>query len=428
MTHPWRAEGAVLVWGLAAAFLIGWLENRIDLALMVLFGAYLGRHLYYLRHLLAWLQESSPLLPDGTGIWAEVFHRLRLMQRRHQRRKRRLGKMLKRFRQATEALPDATVVLDENFTIEWFNPAAAQLLGLRKRDMGLRIHDLLRSPRFVEHLRRRRFEHPITLPAPPNERLQLEIRVISYTKDRYLLIAQDVTQIRLLERQRRDFVAHASHELRTPITVLKGYLETLIDTEEAVSEPFRPVLERMDQQIRRLQYLIDDLLYLGRLETSRNETRRQKPVDVGRLLDDIRRETEQCHDRHAPLQLEIASPARLLGNEEELRSAFSNLIVNAVKYTPADGSITIRWYETDDGACLEVSDTGEGIEPEHLPRLTERFYRAPGAEIRNPTGTGLGLAIVKHVLNRHDGRLEIDSRPGHGSQFRCHFPSQRVCP
>ncbi len=426
MSHPWRAEGAILAWGLGIACLIGWLEGRIDLALMVLFGAYLGRHLYYLWHLLAWLQESNTTLPDGNGIWTEVFHRLRLMQRRHQRRKRRLGKILKRFRQATEALPDATVVLDGDFSIEWFNPAAAQLLGLRRRDLGLRICDLMRSPRFVDYLRQRRFEQALTLPSPQNDRLHLEIRVVPYTKDRYLLIAQDVTQIRLLERQRRDFVAHASHELRTPITVLKGYLETLIDTETAVSEPFRPILERMEQQIRRLQYLIDDLLYLGRLETSRNETARQKPVDVGQLLDDIRQETEQCHDRHAPLCLAIESRARLLGNEEELRSAFTNLIVNAVKYTPADGNITIRWYETEDGACVEVSDTGEGIDPEHLPRLTERFYRAPGAEIRNPTGTGLGLAIVKHVLNRHDGRLEIDSRPGDGSRFRCRFPRRRV--
>lgn len=427
MTHPWRSEGAILAWGLLAAYLIGWLENQINLTLTVLFSAYLGRHLYYIWHLLAWLRGSGALLPDGTGIWAEVFHRLRLMQRRHQRRKRRLGKMLKRFRQATEALPDATVVLNEDFTIDWFNPAAAHLLGLCRRDLGLHIDDLLRSPRFVEYLQQRHFEQPLTLPSPENDRLQLEIRVVPYTKDRYLLIARDVTQIRLLERQRRDFVAHASHELRTPITVLKGYLETLIDAEEAVSEPFRPVLERMDQQIRRLQYLIDDLLYLGRLETSRSETSRQRPVDVGQLLDDIRQETEQCHHQHAPLQLEIASSARLLGNEEELRSAFANLIVNAVKYTPTDGNIVIRWYESDSGACVEVSDTGEGIDAEHLPRLTERFYRAPGAEIRNPTGTGLGLAIVKHVLNRHDGWLEIDSKLGQGSSFRCCFPHQRLC-
>ncbi len=428
MSHPWRSEGAILAWGLLAASLIGWLENQIFLALMALFSAYLGRHLYYAWHLLAWLQESSTLLPDGNGLWAEMLHRLRLMQRRHQRRKRRLGKMLKRFRQATEALPDATVVLNEDFVIDWFNPAAARLLGLRKRDLGLRIDDLLRWPRFVDYLQQRRFERPLTLPSPEDNHLQLEIRVVPYTKDRYLLIAQDVTQIRMLERQRRDFVAHASHELRTPITVLKGYLETLIDTEEAVSEPFHPVLQRMDQQIRRLQYLIDDLLYLGRLETSRNETNRQRPVDVGRLLEDIRKETEQCHAEHAPLQLDIAASSRLLGNEEELRSAFTNLIVNAVKYTPADGSIVIRWYETDTGACVEVKDTGEGIEAKHIPRLTERFYRAPGAEIRNPTGTGLGLAIVKHVLNRHDGWLEIDSQPGRGSSFRCCFPHQRLCP
>lgn len=424
-TLLWRTEGPIVFWGLLAALLIGWLEQRLFLTLALFLLFYLGRHLYYAAQLLAWLGDRKTELPDGNGIWSEIFHRQRLLQRRHQRRKRRLGKMLKRFRQATEALPDATVVLDEDFAIEWFNPVAAQLLGLRRRDIGLRIDALLRSPQFIDHLQARRFDRPVTLPAPDNERLQLEIRVVPYTADHYLLIAQDVTQIRLLERQRRDFVAHASHELRTPITVLKGYLETLMDS-EAVAEPLRPMLPRMDEQTRRLQYLIDDLLYLSRLETDRREASHDRPVEVAAMLEDICQDAARIRAETAPIRLEIESSARLLGNEQELRSAFSNLVVNAVHYTPPEGKITVRWYDDGDQSCLEVADTGPGIPAEHLPRLTERFYRVPEADARNPTGTGLGLAIVKHVLNRHGGRLEIESEVGRGSVFRCRFPAARV--
>ena len=421
----WRTEGPIVFWGGLAALLIGWLEQRFTLALAIFLCLYLGRHLYYAAQLLAWLSDRKTELPDGNGIWGEIFHRQRLLQRRHQRRKRRLGKLLKRFRQATEALPDATVVLNEDFTIEWFNPVAARILGLRRRDVGLRIDALLRSPRFIARLQTRRFDRPVTLPAPGNERLQLEIRIVPYTSDHFLLIAQDVTQIRLLERQRRDFVAHASHELRTPITVLKGYLETLMDS-EAVADPLRPVLPRMDEQIRRLQYLIDDLLYLSRLETDRQEASRNQVVEVAAILEDICHDAARIKPEAAPIRLQIDTDARLLGNEPELRSAFSNLVVNAVHYTPADGTITVRWYDDGDQACLAVTDTGPGIPTEHLPRLTERFYRVPEADARNPTGTGLGLAIVKHVLNRHDARLEIDSEPGRGSTFRCRFPAERV--
>lgn len=426
MPQALRSEFTLFAFGLAAALIIGWLEDHLPAVMAVFVLGHLARHLYYGWCLLTWSQGRKNELPEGNGIWTEVFHRLRLRQRRHRRRKRRLGKILKRFRQATEALPDATVVLTDGFEIEWFNKAAAHLLGLHARDKGLRIDGLIRHPGFVNYLNQPRFEQPITIPAPDHEKMQLEIRIVPYVPDHYLLLAQDVTKIRLLERQRRDFVAHVSHELRTPITVIKGYLETLMDAETAVAHPFRPLLQRMDDQIRRLQYLIDDLLYLSRLETTQNKPDSIHPVDVEQLLSDICAELDQFKEQHAPLKMHLESKKFLLGNEQELRSAFTNLIVNAIKYTPATGTITVRWYTTAQGACLEVSDTGPGIPAEHIPRLTERFYRVPGAELYNPTGTGLGLAIVKHVLNRHQGRLEIDSRLGHGSTFRCCFPPERV--
>lgn len=426
MAQALRSEFVLFASGLAVALAVGWIEGHLVVVMAVFLLGHLARHLYYGWCLLAWSYSERNELPEGNGLWVEVFHRLRLRQRRHRRRKRRLAKILKHFRQATEALPDATVVLTDGFEIEWFNKAAAYLLGLQSKDRGLRIDNLLRHPGFVNYLKQAKFEQPITIQVPDRDNVQLEIRIVPYVPDRYLLIAQDVTQIRLLERQRRDFVAHVSHELRTPITVIKGYLETLMDTESAVSPAFRPSLKRMDDQLRRLQYLIDDLLYLSRLETTQNKPGSLHPVDVEQLLADILAELDQLKEQHASVQLHIESRQFLLGNEQELRSAFTNLIVNAIKYTPATGTITVRWYTTGQGAYLEVADTGPGIPAEHIPRLTERFYRVPGAEQLNPTGTGLGLAIVKHVLNRHQARLEIDSRLGQGSTFRCHFPAERM--
>ncbi len=426
MTHAWRSEGAILVGGAAAACGLGWLEGRTTQFLLVFLLAYLAHHLYYCVHLLAWLRGHTNELPDGNGIWSEIFHHHRLLKRRHRRRKRRLAKILKRFQQATSALPDATVVLTREFSIEWFNKAAARLLGLGKRDTGLRIDNLIRSPQFVEYLEKRRFNRPLTLAAPRNERIRLEIRIVSYASDRYLLVARDITQLHLLERQRRDFVAHVSHELRTPLTVLKGYLETLTDSPDAVAEAYHPMLMHMDEQILRLQYLVDDLLYLSRLETTQEHPGKHRPVDIAALVQDICKEAAHVQARHARIEVEVMPGAKLLGNEQELRSAFTNLVVNAIKYTPETGKIEVRWQADASGGRFEVSDSGKGIPAEHLPRITERFYRVPGSDNANPTGTGLGLAIVKHVLNRHDGRLEIQSQAGRGSTFRCHFPRKRV--
>lgn len=426
MIHAWRSESAILLGGLVTALCIGWLEGRITLFAVIFLLVYLARHLYYAVHLLTWLRNQSNELPDGNGIWSEIFHHHRLLKRRHRRRKRRLAKILKRFQQATSALPDATVVLTREFTIEWFNKAAARLLGLDKKDTGLRIDNLIRLPKFVEYLEKSQFDRPLSLRAPKNERIQLEIRIVSYASDRYLLVARDVTQIHLLERQRRDFVAHVSHELRTPLTVLKGYLETLTDSTDVVAPSYRPMLMRMDEQILRLQYLVDDLLYLSRLETTQEHPGRHRPVDISVLVQEICKEAVHVQERHAPFDLKIDSNAKLLGNEQELRSAITNLIINAIKYTPETGKISIRWHADQSGGYLEVRDTGRGIPAEHLYRVTERFYRVPGSDSANPTGTGLGLAIVKHVLNRHGGCLEIQSKVGRGSTFRCHFPPERI--
>ncbi len=425
MTHPWRSEISLSLWALFIALWIGWLQESWLVPLWLFIAVLLARHIYFTYRLLAWLRTETNQPPDGNGVWEEIFHRLRLMRRRHQRRKRRLMKMLKRFRQATEALPDATVVLTKEFEIDWFNKAAGRMLGLKPIDLGMRIDNLIRQPMFVSYLHKGNFRHPISISAPHNENIRLEVRIVPFTGNQYLLIAQDVTQIQMLERQRRDFVANVSHELRTPVTVIRGYLENLLDQETSVDPALRPTLTRMEEQLQRLQYLVDDLLYLSRLETT-PQGAKPRPVNVGDLLTDICREMESVPEPHASIHLQIDSQAKLLGEKQELRSAFENLITNAVKYTPASGKITVHWFETSHGACLEVSDTGEGIPQQHLARITERFYRVPETENRNPTGTGLGLAIVKHVLNRHEGHLSIKSQLGKGSSFRCYFPDARV--
>lgn len=425
MAHAWRSEIFLGLSWLLIALVVGLLSGHFALSLTGFVLLYFGRHTYFTHKTLSWLRSKTEELPDGNGVWEEIFQRLRTRGRRHRRRKRRLVKILKRFRQATDALPDATVVLTKDFEIDWFNQVARRYLKLRPSDRGIRIDNILRQPAFVAYLKEKDFEHPITLSSDRDDRTLLEIRIVPFTGNQYLLLAQDVTKIRLLENQRRDFVANVSHELKTPITVLRGYLETLMDAKGSVDPNYQPLLARMEEQIRRLQYLIDDLLYLSRLETARRQ-QHTETVTIEPLVREICEEIDQIQKRHAPIKINLDSAIQILGNKEELRSAITNLINNALKHTTEADAIFISWFQNIQGGFLEIKDTGEGIPEKHLPRLTERFYRVTESETANPTGTGLGLAIVKHVLNRHDAHLEIESQLGKGSTFRCCFPRQRI--
>uniref|UniRef100_UPI0009E6FA4E phosphate regulon sensor histidine kinase PhoR n=1 Tax=Methylogaea oryzae TaxID=1295382 RepID=UPI0009E6FA4E len=253
----------------------------------------------------------------------------------------------------------------------------------------------------------------------------LEIRLVPYAKDMRLVLAQDVTQLRFMERVRSDFVANVSHELRTPLTVLKGYLETLEDAQDPALKRYGKAFHSMEDQAGRMQRLIDDLLSLTRLESAVQNSQRQKPVDVAALLHGICDDAQRLGSEHAPIALHLESAAEVLGDEQELRSAFSNLVVNAVKYTPVTGRVDVTWRDDGEGVRLDVRDTGEGIAEQHIPRLTERFYRVESGT-RGKVGVGLGLAIVKHVLLRHDAELKIVSQVGQGSCFSCCFPARRV--
>jgi two-component system phosphate regulon sensor histidine kinase PhoR len=424
MLSPWRSELSFVFFALLVGAFFGKLFHQPALVLWGCLLVYLARHLLYANRLLNWLRGGKASeLPQGGGIWEEIYYLIYRLRRRSKRRKKQLLRMLESFRTATTALPDATVVLGARDQIDWFNEAAAHLLGLRRGDIGQNIGSLLRYPKFTQYLKEADYRSTVGIPSPVVDNVQLEIRIVPYGEDLRLLVAQDVTQLRFMERVRTDFVANVSHELRTPLTVLKGYIETLSDGADKLPESYTRVFQRMEEQTIRMQNLIDGLLSLTRLESATHQVAQQR-VDVPALLALICEDAELLAETGPVVELRLDSRAFLLGGEQELRSAFSNLVFNAVKYCPPQGRVTVRWRDEGQGVRLDVEDTGPGIAPEHLPRLTERFYRVDVAGSKS--GSGLGLAIVKHVMARHGAELKIVSTPGQGSCFSCCFPEKRV--
>jgi two-component system phosphate regulon sensor histidine kinase PhoR len=426
--NPWTAELRRLLVLLAVALLAGFALGYPELTVLVAAGGYLAWHLRNLYRLYDWLQDGHRFHPpEARGIWGEVFHLLYSLQLRNRKRKRRLTGLIKRFQEATEAMPDATVVLGRDGTIEWFNGAAQQLLGLQPgRDLGQRIFNLIRNPEFTRFLVRGRSDESLRMNAPMDDGLTLSVRVVPYGTDQRLLIARDYSQQLRLEQMRRDFVANVSHELRTPLTVVSGFVETLLDEPDSYPAHMHRSLELMQQQTSRMQHIVEDLLLLSRLETDRNRPPHQA-VAVPAVLAMIEEGAGPLVEQKGQsLVLECDDSLAIYGAEKELYSAFSNLVTNAVRYTPEGGEIRMRWYRDEAGAHFEVSDTGVGIAPQHIPRLTERFYRVDVGRSRDVGGTGLGLAIVKHVLNRHGAALRISSRLNKGSTFSCDFPGSLI--
>jgi two-component system, OmpR family, phosphate regulon sensor histidine kinase PhoR len=366
-------------------------------------------------------------VPDDEGAWGEIYARLHRILREQTATRASLSHALWRFRQAGEAMPDGVIVLDADNRIEWMNPSAEGHFGLAfKRDRGQAITNLVRHPAFVGHLEARLFGEPLLLKGPGEADRILSVQLVPYGSREKLMLSRDVTRWERLEAMRRDFIANVSHELRTPLTVMTGFLETLTDAREADEKLYRRSLALMTDQAGRMQRLVEDLLMLSRLEDSRYPLK-EEPVDVPALLQSVLVEAEGLNrDQHR-----IASklePVWLLASREEIRSAFSNLVTNAIRYTPPGGDILVTWGLENGAPAMRVRDNGEGIAPEHIPRLTERFYRVDRSRSRASGGTGLGLAIVKHVLQRHQGRLEIASEVGRGSTFSCIFPAARAVP
>jgi two-component system phosphate regulon sensor histidine kinase PhoR len=377
-----------------------------------------------------WLvHERRAPPPEAPGIWGEVFHRLYQRHRRNQKRKQRIARLLRAFSDSTAAMPDGTIVLNPQWQILWFNEAAARLLGLtRQQDAGQHITNLVRNPVFIRYLAAEDFREAIEIVSPRDGDRRLSLRIVPYGDGERLLLARDITRLHRLEQVRREFVANASHELRSPLTVIAGYLDALDEVlggDERLRRDWEKPLREMRHQAARMSATITDLLELSRLETA-PDSGHNAEIHVRGMLARIRDEALALGEGPRAITLDFQTDTRLLGVEREIHSAFSNLVFNAMRYTPESGSVVLRWYLRGDEPCLSVADTGIGIAKEYIPRITERFYRVDPSRVRTTGGTGLGLAIVKHVLQRHGARLEIESEPGVGSEFTCVFPATRA--
>jgi two-component system, OmpR family, phosphate regulon sensor histidine kinase PhoR len=428
MHHSWRHEVWFLTGLIIIALILGLMLGHPYTAVIIVLVLYLAPNLRHLLQLHRWLEtQQRDDIPEASGMWGDVFDRIRALAKETKQREDQLTDMLARFQNASTATPDAMIILTEHDEVEWANPAAAHLFGIAyPRDHGLRMLNLVRSPDFTAYLQKGDFSDTLDMTSPRDMEKTLSVQVIPFGSSQKLMIGRDVTRLANLEQMRRNFVANISHELRTPLTVVSGYIETLQDIRQPSTEDLKKYLATMHDQAVRMQRLVDDLLTLSKLETA-PPLRHETAVDITAMLTGLREMAEILSgDRHHRITLEAASGLRLLGNEEELRSALSNLINNAVRYTPANGPIRLVWRATDEGARFEVIDAGEGIAPEHIPHLTERFYRIDNARSRATGGTGLGLSIVKHILLRHNARLVIESELGRGSTFSCVFPASRV--
>lgn len=416
VTEIWRFTALAVV-----ALSLGVALGHVALALGLATGGYLAWHLVNLYKLERWLRDSRRFKPpDAGGIWGEVFHHYYRMQRRNRERKRKLASLIGEFRESTAAIPDGAVVLDGNWEITWFNAAASRLLGLRvPNDIGQRAVNLIRDPRFVQYVAQGVFDDAVLIDSPKERGRTLLLHLVPYGSHQHLLLVRDVTRLQRLEQLRRDFIANASHELRSPLTVIAGYLDALDDDAATVGQA-GPIRE-MRKQADRMREIVDDLLTLSRLENESDEAAMER-VDMPALLTRIRDEVLPLRKDGQVLDLDLAGDEHLYGVEGELHSAISNLVVNAINYSPAGGRITLRWGE----GRVTVKDTGIGIPADQIPRITERFYRVDKSRARETGGTGLGLSIVRHALNRHGARLAIESTPGQGSTFTCVFPPDRI--
>lgn len=408
-------------------FLVAWmlfmltLGAILDVALPALFLGlilYVLWHLHNLNRLLQWLNKPTNDTPEAVGIWDEAFFKLHNQYVRQRSSRKKLTKMLKRFQRSTKALPFATIVLNTNNVIEWFNPASKALFGLRSRlDIGQRIDNLIRQPEFIKYLNNKDFSKSVEF---ENQQKEISLNITEYGNGQFLLSASDITQRTKLDEMRKNFISNASHELRTPITVMSGYIEMLqLSADESNKFP----IDKIHQQTLRMEKIISELLELAKLEATISVDKHQN-LDMNKLLNEVFSEaTSFDQDKHTlTLDINDINDIQITGVYEEIRTAVSNLLTNAIRYTPDGGEIILSTSYDEDGYYIHVKDNGIGIGYEHIARLTERFYRVDEGRSREKGGTGLGLAIVKQILDHHGATLYIKSLPGKGSLFTCFFP------
>ncbi|WP_231759013.1 phosphate regulon sensor histidine kinase PhoR [Microbulbifer elongatus] len=411
--------------------ILGFASGHWWLALCAGLAAYVFWLLWQQNQFDRWLANGrrGPA-PTNFGVWGDITDDFYRMQRRHRREKQKLHAMLRRVQDSTSALREGIVALEDEGNLAWWNPAAGQMLRLQGDDAGQPLVNFVRDPRFVEHMYERMGggketnPQPITLPAPGDDTRILQMEVTRFGQDEALVIVRDITRLHNLEQMRRDFVANVSHELRTPLTVIAGYLETLQASGQAPRNWERPLGQMSDQTVR-MTSLVNDLLLLARLETSERDSGRDR-VSVRELMERVAGEARSLSGERHEISVACEEDCTITGDAGELHSAFANLAFNAVKYSPDGGPIEMRWHTDGNGGHFSVKDAGIGIDPMHIPRLTERFYRVDAGRSRESGGTGLGLAIVKHVLLRHSANMTVTSVPGRGSTFTLNFPTQKL--
>ncbi len=413
---------------LASSAFIGWLFGYTLLALLITSLSLLFWHYRHLFKLVDWLWQSKAISPpQSDGIWGRVYDGLYRQIKQNRQKTKALNDKIRRFRDGAEALPDAALVLSDDLAIEWGNKKAHKLLGVRwPSDVGQRIDNLLRAPEFAQYLEDGIFDAPCSLVSPVNNDIQLELRLMAYGSEHILLLARDISHIHRLEEMRRDFVANVSHELKTPLTVVRGYVEMIQSTEHALDPHWKKVFTTIEGQVSRMDRLVEQLLNLSKVETNADNDNKHvidMPLLINTLVDDV---SWLNQNKHHQIEKDIDSDIGIIGIDTELKSACANLLSNAIAYTQERGSIKVTWQKQGGSAKFSVKDNGPGIKPEDINRLTERFYRIDKSRSRDTGGSGLGLAIVKHVLHHHNAELIINSEWGSGSEFTILFDDVSV--
>ncbi len=410
----------------AGGVIIGLAVGYVAETLIAVGLAYTFHTLARIRKLYHWLaSDSTDLPPEMSGVWADISDQLYRYKQKLEGARRNHAALALRIRQITAALDDGMLLLNRDRTLDWWNPSASQLLRLRDTDQGEAISNLVRNPVFVNFIHGDDFEQPLEMHAPQDSTRIYQFSAGHFGRGEIVLMVRDITRLRHLEEMRKEFVANISHELRTPLTVLVGYIETLQANPESLPGHWHRALEQMDQQTRRLSALAEDLVMLSRLESTPPRGRGH-PVELAPLLQTICETARVVSEGHHRITLDCEPDLRLDGESRELHSAFSNLVINAVKHNPEGCDIHVAALRAGSEVLVTISDDGVGIDSRHLPRLTERFYRADESRATSSGGTGLGLAIVKHVLNRHGGHLDVESTPGRGTTFTCRFEGAAV--
>ena len=432
MLNPWSSEIWRLIFFVSVMWLLGLLLGWPVWGLAAGLFFYIVNLAQRFHRFETWANQSLSEPEEFGGLFEDIAFRFFRIRMRSRRRKKRLTELLRRWQHSSSALPDATVVLEKGGDIVWFNRTASAMLGLRANDHGRNIGNLIRHPRFIYYINQPTHPEPLEMASPHDNLRMFSIRIVPYggvggDTGQLLMLVSDVTHIQRLMTMRRDFIANVSHELRTPLTVIMGYIETLKDDRTTDITSLKSYIERIEAPAQRMKTLVEDLLMLSSLDTGAPPSPEISDiVYITPLVKNILAEVEQLSQGQQQFVLEIDDSMQIRGVEKELHSAFGNLLSNAVRYTPAGTTVVVSWQASGEGAKLCVRDNGPGIPPEHLPRLTERFYRVDVGRSRSSGGTGLGLAIVKQVLRRHDAELTINSRPGEGSEFCCSFNSARL--